>query len=622
MKKSQKSKIPRHRETSFTEKQSISLIQYILTTHGRVMPKLYSIDKWPNIDGHLEVQDSEGNLVGRLYVQVKTFPLDHSYRLSIPISFLSSCEIDSILLFGVDRQNKKVYWRYCDSQTIKKIDFKINNDFTTITFDSNKFFDENTSDYIGEWEKIIKNNQFRLQNFDALSNAYKIILESSNAVLGKVNNDFVRIHDFLDTFNGLLDREFSIVKTLFYPRTWNIGIAYYEYKPSKLSYALYPIYLDKNDVQIKEVDKDLQDKIQKEGLEFTVHFVENPIETRPKEYAKEIIQSKVFKLLENKLLSHAGNNFLAREFIFAFIDKFHVQLGLAKKDTYTIHEIEKAFYQYLPLWVEEAANFMISVKRNGKNELTDCLTVDRLRGGQPYFDPDSMIREIMEDERKEIEDKVKARLKDRQVKIPNWPISNQKLPLDVFVELFTYLKNTQDEITRLYKPKDFHRLKNSWVWEVFSKNAAEQNLKLFFENLSSVYETILENNFPILKNELSLFSKADKIIITFAVKDEYKSFQDIPTYKMFYLQSENKNVERSIEVLTNKPAEEFNNFDWKKREIEHQKNKYKVVSIRSSILNFIYEDTPLLDFVYDLLDDRLKEYFRIKDCISREMIKI
>ena len=598
MKKSQKSKIPSHSKTSFTDKQSISLIDNILTTHRRVMPQLYSNDKWPNIDGFLEVQDSNSNLVGRLFVQAKTLPPNHKNKFRCPISFFSSCEIDPILLFGVDNQNKKVYWRYFDSQIIKNINFKNNKYSKTITFDGNKFFDENTSDYIGEWKKIIKNNRFKFQNYDELSNAYIIILQSSNEAVGKVNNDFVKIHDFLDTFNGLLDGEFSIVKTIFYPRTWKIGIAYYEYKPSKLSYTLYPIGLDKNDVQIKEVDKNLHDKIQKEGLGFTVHFVENPIETRPREYAKDIIRSKVFKLLEYKLLSHAGNDFLAREFIFAFVDKFHVQLGLTKRGTYTIREIEKAFYQYLPLWVEEAANFMVSVKRNGKNKLTDCLTVDMLRGGQPYFDPDSMIRQIMGDERKDIEDKVKARLKDKKVKIPNWLIGNQKLPCGVFVELFTYLKNTQDEITRPYNPKDFHRLKNSKVREVFSKKDAEQNLKTFFENLPSVYKTILGNNFPILENELSLFSKADKIIVT-------------PTYKMFYLKSGNKNVGRSIEVLTNKQTEEFNNFDWEKREIDYQKNKYKVVSVRSSVLDFIYEDTPLLDFVYHLLDDRFKEYFKI-----------
>lgn len=123
MKKSKQSKIPSHSKTSFTDKQSISLIENILTTHKRVMPQLSSIDKWPNIDGHLEVQDSDNNLVGRLFVQAKTLPPNHKNKFRCPISFFSSCEIDPILLFGVDNQNKKVYWRYFDSQIIKNIDF-------------------------------------------------------------------------------------------------------------------------------------------------------------------------------------------------------------------------------------------------------------------------------------------------------------------------------------------------------------------------------------------------------------------------------------------------------------------------------------------------------------------
>ena len=613
IKKSRQSKARIHGETSFIDKQSISLIENILATHKRVMPKLDSNDRWPNIDGHLEIQDSDNNLVGRLFVQAKTLPPDHKNKFPCPVPFFSSCEIDPTLLLGVDNQNKKVYWRYFDSQTIKKIDFEKNEYTTTITFDNNKFFDENTKDYIDEWENIVKTNRRKFQNYDELSNAYKVILQSSNKALGNVSNDFIKIHSFLDILNDLLDHEFSIARNIFYPRTWKVGIAYYEYKPTQLSYALYPIYVDKNDVQIKEVDENLRDKIQKEGLGFTSHFAENPIETRPKEYAKELIQSKVFKLLENKLLNHTDSDFLAREFIFAFIDKFHVQLGLTEKDTYIIKEIEKSFYKYLPLWIEETAKLIVSAKRNGKNKLADCLTVDGLRGGHPYFDPDSMICGIVEDERKDIQDKVRARLKDKKAKIPNFPIGNRELPFGIFVELFGYLKNNQKEIKRPYKPKDFGRLKNFWVWEVFSVEDVEHNLKTFFENLSTVYETMLENNFPALKNELSLFNKVDKIIITFSVKDEYKSFQDsptYPTYNMFYLESENGSGEKSIEVLTGKQAKKFNNFDWKKREIEHDKKKYKVVFIRRSILDFIYEDTPMLDFIYRLLDDKLKEYFK------------
>lgn len=139
MKNSKQPKIPSHSKTSFTDKHSISLIENILTSHGRVMPQLYSNDKWPNIDGFLEVQDSDGILVGRLFVQAKTLPPNHKNKFRCPISFFSSCEIDPTLLFGVDDQNKKVYWCYFDSKIIKNIDFKNNKYYKTITIDSNKF---------------------------------------------------------------------------------------------------------------------------------------------------------------------------------------------------------------------------------------------------------------------------------------------------------------------------------------------------------------------------------------------------------------------------------------------------------------------------------------------------
>jgi len=62
---------------------------------------------------------------------------------------------------------------------------------------------------------------------------------------------------------------------------------------------------------------------------------------------KEIIQTKTEKIIEAKLLKHAGSEFLAKEFVFAFIDKFHTQMGLEQKDKYLVEEIEKAFLYIL-----------------------------------------------------------------------------------------------------------------------------------------------------------------------------------------------------------------------------------------------------------------------------------
>ncbi len=601
MKKSRQLKKSAHSENNFTDKQSISLIENILTSHKRVMPKLDSIDKWPNIDGHIEIQNDKNNIIGRLNVQAKTLPQGHNLKFPCPIQFFSSCEIDPCLLFGVDNKNEKVYWLYFDAYEVKKIDFKNNKYTKTISFDKNKFFDKKTSTYIQVWEEIVKQNQSRFQKYDELKKAYSIISANSNKSAGKIKKEFINTHLFLDKLNNALDNEFNTIKNCFYPKTWKIGTVIYEYTPNNLSYALYPIPLNKNDIQIKEVDKNLHDKIQKKGLGFTGHFSENPLETRPREYAKEIVKSKTLKIIEAKLLKHTGNDFLAKEFIFAFIDKFHVQMGLKQKDKYSIGEIEKAFYTHLPLWLKNSHDILLFKDRNNfKNRVTD----GRIR----YYDPDR-ICEIREDEQKKIEQSVEKALKEN-TPAPKIPMGNEKIPFGLFVEFFNFLKQAQKEIERPYKAKDFSRLKEngSWVWSVFSKQDANHNLKIFFENILEVYNSILQNNFPLLKNELSFFGKADTILISWNVKDNYKNFQDGPSYKLYYLKAKSKKREPGIHLLSEAEEKTLKSLDFKTRELTFRKINYQIIR-SSSILDFIYEDMPMLNFIYHELEEKLKNYF-------------
>lgn len=602
MNEEKQSRIPTHSANNFTDKQSVSLIENILSTHWKVMPKLDSIDKWPNIDGHIEIQDDKDNFIGRLNVQVKTLPQNHKFKFSCPIKFLSSCEIDPCLLLIVDNNAEKIYWLYFDSYKIKNINFKNNKHTKTITFDENTFFDKETKSYIQEWEKIIKQNQFRFKNYDKLNKAYSIILKNINKATGQTNKNYINIHLFLDELNSLLNNTFYTIKNIFYPRTWKVGIATYEYTSENMSYTLYPITIDKNDIQIKEVDKNLYDKIQKEWLGFVGHFTENPIEERPKEYAKDIINSKTMKVIKEKLLNHNGNEFLAKEFIFAFIDEFYIQMGLEQKNTYSITEIENAFYRYLPLWLNFSHKLLISKNRNNFN--------DRLKTGKiNFFDP-NRICEIKEDEIVIIENDIKNALKEK-INIPKIPIWNEQLNFGLFINFLSILKQTKQNIERSYNQKDFSRLKkgNSFVWNIFSKQHTNKNLEIFFENLIPTYEDIIKNNFPMLENELNIFGNSNTILVSWNIKDSYKNHQDCPTYEMYYLKSKNNQNKKTIKVLSETEAKDLKKIDFKKREIIFRGDTYEINSKLSSILDFIYEDTPMLNFIYKQLNDKMKEYF-------------
>lgn len=541
-----------HSKTSFTDEESISLIRNILASGRRVMPRIYSHDSWPNIDGHVEIQNDQHDLVGRLYVQAKTLPVNHKLKFRCPVSFFSSCELNPCLLFGVDNQAEKVYWLYFDSEITKGIDFRKNKYTKTISFRPNQYFKKGKQNqsYVREWEKIVKSNQSKLRSFDELKKAHEIILKESNKAVGRTKSEFVKLHAFVDRLNESLENEFLIIKKHFYPRIWKIGIAVYEYKPEKVSYALYPIPLDKNDVQIKEIDKNLHDRIQKEGLGFTGHFVENPIKVRPREYVKEVIASKTFKIIENKLLNHSGNKLLARETIFNFVSHFYDRMGLSKKDEYKIKEVKQN------PWIRQMSNTQM-LHINGK-----------------------------------------------------------QINLRLFFEFLDFLEKSQTNIAGVYKEKDFSRIpKGGWIWDVFSKKDAEYNLNIIFDNLVAVYQTIIVNNFPLLENELSLFGAANIVAVSWDVKDEYQGFDSGPTYKMYYLRSKSMGTKHAIKVLNDVEAREFMALDFSKREINFRGGRYEILSIKSSVLDFLYEDTPMLNLVYQILRERLKEYF--KDVIRR-----
>lgn len=80
-----------HPDSNFTDVESVSLVKYLLARHKRVIANIASVDKWPNSDGRVEIQDEQKNLIGPLSVQVKTLAANHNFKYN--------CEVDFLFLF-------------------------------------------------------------------------------------------------------------------------------------------------------------------------------------------------------------------------------------------------------------------------------------------------------------------------------------------------------------------------------------------------------------------------------------------------------------------------------------------------------------------------------------------
>ena len=380
----------------------------------------------------------------------------------------------------------------------------------------------------------------------------------------------------------------------------SIGLAYQKYTEEELHFGLYPIPANRNDIQIKTVDGPVLDELE----ETTVsrgHYDGNPIESNPTGYAKEVAHSKLGKLFEQEGLIHTVDEFLAREFIFDFIDEFHVPLGIEQKDKYSLREIRYGFRNYLPFWVEEA------IKNKEKKGRSGNL------GRRGYIDLSLLTMQTLPEEREEIARKAQERLEADERTQP-YPIGNEKLSPRIFKEFVAYLEqNGVEEIQRPYIPEDYSRLKEGggFAWEAYSQSDIRENLELFFDKLPSAYRKIVSENFTGIQEELPLFEDASKVIITYEVKDEYESREDSPGIQYIHLKDD-ACQETTPEILLY-PSEESPYHDlWKEKNVGDKlmidETNYEISFMSTGLLRFPYNELPMLNFIYDRLEDATKQY--------------
>ena len=568
-------------------------------------------DKYPNIDGYIEIVNEARQVLGKLEAQVKKLPdnCGSSPKLPCPLSLIAYAKVTTlpVLFVGVDVKQRRAYWLPVSDDLVRDKAISDKQQRVSVSFHPGRIVEEKETRYVIEWLRIAEDYQMKLREHDKRVATITELLKSSTLTAATAASPgFREIHEFLDELNSLLEKPFSLVKTRFYPEAWKVGLAYRDFTPNSVTYTLFPIRPEENEAQIKEIDS-TRDLLTIDGI--TGYFTENPIRTRPKQHAVKAIQDSVKQILEGKLLDHKGSNVLATEFLFAIADRFAEQMGLEKKDNYTIAQIENAFYCRLPIWVHEAVEFMVRENRNGVKSPIDCLY------RKPYFDPDMLRSSIMPEEMKVLGERVEAWL-ERHDAIPKIPLGYERLPLGFFEEYHSFLiSNGVAEIHRLYKPPDYARAARhgGHVSELYSPDDLERNLEIFSNNLAPTYSAIVNQNFPLLKDYLTPFGGATRVVVVLDTSQNALHGGDWPItiYNLklasenslgvdFYEKSKWREIAPNLEVGRSKQSVELDN------------RTYEYIGGQSRGLDFMYGDLPMFGFVYEQLEEALRRYFELK----------
>ena len=580
----------KYTEQNFFDQQAISLVSAWTSKTQRATPNLNALDSRPDIDGYIDVIDEAKSSTGTFHVQVKKIP-DDAKQYSFPNNkFLEYCRRRAIwtpiLLIGVDLKNQQAFWIHMSPDLLKEVKTG-----KTVKFEESQIIKSGKSDFIEAWEEIIESYRSKAEEAGKNEKIASTLSNVVNSALGKTDKRFVNINCFLDELNGYLNHTFSIVKQVFYPNTWKLGLAYFQYDDSCLTYSLYPIALNGNDAQIKIIEKALLDKMASGELGYISFSSENPIATDPKEYAKEVIHRKTSDIIKRRWLKHSGSEYLAKEFIFTFIDEFHIPMGLELKDKYSLNEIERAIDEYLLLWLKFSHDLLLCKKREPKGTIMECT-------------PD-WIHDLTESERNEVAQNVEKVIQDDTFKFRIMLRREVETSLIQFWEFLNYLKQSKKrKVERLY---EVERSSNS--------KHIDHNLKMFCKHLLEVYDAVIQTNFPMLKDELSLFGKADTILISWRVKDHPDALTDYwGNVSIYYLKANIKGEHTQPYLVTKEELERVKKSRVESKgtlgEVTFRSKKYQLIYIST---DFIYEGTPMLNFIYEKLKQRMDEYFKETD---------
>lgn len=550
-----------------------------------VKPDIKERDKTPNVDGYLEIVNEKQVPVGKLEVQIRKIPKGStSHPCNIELFAYSEKTSLPVLLICVDVDTKRVYWKHIQRNMAAG---KEAQKTVTVVFSMPEEEIEASLLYLSKWTLIATDYADRIKNFEIIKSQLEEVSKHVSPLKGLDKKSIAILQVFIDELNRLLDSEYSVVKRIFFKDIWKIGIAIHSYTDERISYSLFSIKTGHSDSLIKYIDLSAA-KIFKNGpYGFMSFWGLNKMKENPQKEARELVYSRLEEILRNKMLSIA-NEFLCTEYLFDFIDEHLISLGLEKKDSYSLEELQFAMQVYLPRWCLIALRY---VKYPKHLDHIDPGLLKMLLGRVTY---------------KEIHEETVEMIK-KNIGISPFFIGSLFFSFKTVYEALSYLgENKYSKISRIYRQRNPAIWKNRtsvFVWEGYRQADLDYNASVLLNNLEKVFNDFIKiNSFD--SAQYNLFNKYDKVIFVHELKENYQE-KGFPGLRTYYLKLIEGFPEANKTECLN--AKDFNINSFPGDIVQFRNNKYKVEQCSERIADFFFHRTPMLFLVYEALKDRAKE---------------
>jgi hypothetical protein len=591
-------------KTSYSEELSAQIFDKLVNREF-IRGNISTADKIPNIDALLTLLDQESRPIGDFYIQLKTLDRKNvnkpKFQCSKSLFAFAFESVIPVLLVVVDQSNEKAYWMHLTRNLYDSLNPKSQTKSVMLHLSTDQVLEDGKNNHLNVWEKIINDVKYKVHNFEYV----KEQAEFSEKLFGGRNprilpaysigeSEFREINTFLDHLNNRFDNELRTIKEILYYDCWKLAIALTDYQAKQASFFILPLPINGNRPLILELAKGRRsaDEIfhNEKALTLRMSSQANPIKTNPSSLALELLEKEVSKVIGKKDFD-TESSFLAIEYLFSFARIFHSVLDLPKEpDTIDLDHLYKTLFVLLPISREIEW---------GPSQGKIMCYIDHLI----QFRTDE-LKSIIERAEKGRNDGIKAN--------PELTLISKFIDLNLvkyYIKMLQHLGYRQ--IDNPLKPMILQRHDAIYIWDTWLPEPMFDNLKKIFAELLSIYQKLIDDKFPLLKQELDFFDGESVIVYIFNPNFTdhspylhcigFRSLEPEPKRQILLLHSES---EQGKELINGIDSSDF----WEK-EFTLFGSKHLLRSSKGYNLNFLHQPRPTHWMINDTLSLRFKEYF-------------
>lgn len=543
-------------DTDIREDESISFVESTLKGHG-IKTQIEKGDKGANIDGFIELLDSENRLTGKVTVQVKTVPpsKEGMFEFACPTSLFAYAErtTEVVLLLAVDHKNQIALWKHISRELIDANRSKEGQDTITLHFDPDeRLSPTNVNDIVDKWRDIVNDQIKRFVTSPSYQKELKelkeFITKCQSLPLDLSSERIAILQSFLDDYNKLLFGELSYFKDLFYPNVWKFGVAFSDYTETGISYTVFPINRGEQLAEIRRLPPN--DLWSMRNLSIHGHNDYNPFVENYRNAIKEQVKQHVALFLKN--MAKPELPAFAMETIMSSFRKDSDYRVFQKQDRLSFSKLKEL------------------IERNYPDvRTTNILLIDRL--------------------------------------------TEYKLT-DIYNALRLLTSSGFDKIVEPYAPKGSYG-STGYIYDCYNADTAFKRMKYVVDTVNNAFVKFVSDNFPAFSDFLLDRLKCDVILYNLSYNSPDGRDPGIETY---YLNKDSHEEKKTFIYSNNGDSELYkeinksNYSDLFRKGITYDGVHYNVVSWESSIAHeILFSETPLWDTYSKLMKDRFEQFHEI-----------